>query len=530
MVVRFPNSSIGTIIWAPEKILLEVTKKMASSRGYEEVFTAEDFKGNPLDLEKSLGELAVYDIRLKFEEAPGAEKEDQADKEDPAEKEEATGEKEEDQNKKKTKRKPSKKLITLSSSGTVDKKKALSTKATKAKFQLEVMEAVPDETRSRINYRESVLFNPNPKAQPTNMDLLPENIRKQMAAIEKRKQAVPPPLDAPVLQRNVIDKLKSKIFNRLNVAFELLDKEQDYLRYLCVLLHTFKKPMFDVKEKLNITEEQVHIAFGNLEALIPLHHELLDALLLKFENWSDTQTLGDVFSDWLVFVTDPYKIYAINYHDCLTVWEDIRDKPGVKHFLESTYAKTTTSAGQLDIGAFLIKPIQRITRDYTMIFERLEKYTPPTHPDAKMLGKVMQQLKFITTEVNGATRDPQDLKYFGSTEEVYSPRSMGGYIYKKGANVRNWKYRFMKIELETRELVYYKNDNKKEKKGSIPLSLIKDVKPAIYKDKGGTERKNLFIIVTGDRTFYIQPHNQVQRLRWIEAIDFYRKEVGPLQI
>jgi len=138
----------------------------------------------------------------------------------------------------------------------------------------------------------------------------------------------------------------------------------------------------------------------------------------------------------------------------------------------------------------------------------------------------MESLKVITMEINSATHDPADLKYFAQTgqEEVYSPRSTGGYIYKKGANVRNWKYRFMKIELDTKELVYYKADNKKEKKGCIPLSSILDVKPATYKDKGGTERNNLFIIVTTDRTFFIQPHNQVQRLRWIEAIDFYRRE------
>jgi len=295
-----------------------------------------------------------------------------------------------------------------------------------------------------------------------------------------------------------------------------------------LLLLTFKRPMLELQSKLNLTEEQVHIAYGNIEDIIPLHQELLDGLIAKFEQWSDNQLLGDIFIQWLRAVIEPYKVYAINYHDCLIVWEDIRDKPGVKNFLETTYAKTTTSAGQLDIGAFLIKPIQRITRDYTMIFERLVKYTPESHPDHPLLVQVMEELKHITTEVNSATHDPADLKYFGpGQEEVYSPRSIGGFIYKKGANVRNWKYRFMKIELETKELVYYKAENKKEKKGSIPLSVIRDVKPAIYRDKGGTERKNLFIIVTTDRTFFIQPHNQVQRLRWIEAIDFYRKEAAP---
>jgi len=260
------------------------------------------------------------------------------------------------------------------------------------------------------------------------------------------------------------------VMGRLNVAFELLDKEQDYLRYLCMILLSFKRPMLENQTKLNMTEEQIHVAYGNIEDIIPLHQELLDMLVAKFNLWTENQTLGDAFTMWLTAVVEPYKVYAINYHDCLTVWEDIKDKPGVKNFLELIYAKTTTSAGQLDIGAFLIKPIQRITRDYTMIFERLIKNTPDTHPDHKELNQVMESLKVITMEINSATHDPADLKYFAQTgqEEVYSPRSTGGYIYKKGANVRNWKYRFMKIELDTKELVYYKADNKKEKKRVYP--------------------------------------------------------------
>jgi hypothetical protein len=332
-----------------------------------------------------------------------------------------------------------------------------------------------------------------------------------------------PKLDDNLLQRTTIDKVKTKILARINVVLEILEKEQDYLRNMCMLILTFKNPMTDLQNKIGITEEQIQIAFGNLEQIIFIHQSLLQKLLARFENWNDKQTIGDIYLHWLEQVSLPYKTYAINYHDCLLVWEDIKDKPGVKNFLENTYANIKTSAGQLDVGAFLIKPIQRITRDYNMLFERLLHYTYEEHSDYNYIKRLIGNLKEITIEINSATRDPSDLKYFAHQEEVYSPRSVGGYIYKKGANVRNWKYRFMKLEIDTKELVYYKTDNRKEKKGSIPLYLITGVKPAIYRDKSGTERKNLFIIVTQDRTFFIQPHNQEQRVRWIDAIEYYRE-------
>jgi len=334
-----------------------------------------------------------------------------------------------------------------------------------------------------------------------------------------------PTLDDPLLNIMSTEKIKKKILTRINIALELLDKEQNYLRHMCILILNFKRPMVQIQNKIGLTDHQIRIAFGNLEEIIPLHQELLQKLMNRFNDWNDQQTLGDIFLDWIRKVHEPYMNYANNYHDCLLVWDDIKNKPGVKNFLEMTYEKAIYP-GHLDIDSYLIKPIQRITRDYTMLFERLINSTPKDHPDFKFLIKFSIEVKKITLNINESTRDPAELKYFTDQQETYSPRSSGGYIYKKGGSVRNWKYRYMKIELESKELVYYKSENRKDKKGSIPLLSVTNTKPVSYTDKSGSVRKNLFIIVTGDRTYFIQPHNQEQRLRWIEAIEYYSSLFG----
>jgi len=89
-----------------------------------------------------------------------------------------------------------------------------------------------------------------------------------------------------------------------------------------------------------------------------------------------------------------------------------------------------------------------------------------------------------------------------------------GYIFKEGAQMKNWKKRFLVIERD--KLSYYTKDNLKDKKGEILIRTIREVKSfREYKS-----RKYVFgIVTTTGRTYYVQGSDEENINSWINAIN-----------
>jgi len=89
-----------------------------------------------------------------------------------------------------------------------------------------------------------------------------------------------------------------------------------------------------------------------------------------------------------------------------------------------------------------------------------------------------------------------------------------GFIYKEGAQILNWKKRYLAIERD--KLAYYVKENKKDKKGEILLRTIKDVKR--FREYKG--RKYVFgIVTTTGRTYYIQGSDDENVTSWVNAVN-----------
>eukprot|EP01126_Amoeba_proteus_P049993 TRINITY_DN5870_c0_g1_i11.p1 TRINITY_DN5870_c0_g1~~TRINITY_DN5870_c0_g1_i11.p1 ORF type:complete len:402 (-),score=63.52 TRINITY_DN5870_c0_g1_i11:596-1801(-) len=94
-------------------------------------------------------------------------------------------------------------------------------------------------------------------------------------------------------------------------------------------------------------------------------------------------------------------------------------------------------------------------------------------------------------------------------------RAKCGYIFKEGAQIYNWKKRFLSIEPDFGRISYYVKDDKKSKKGDIVIKTIKEVR-RVDEYKG---RKFIFgIVTTTGRTFYIQTSDEENRESWMKAI------------
>jgi len=86
-----------------------------------------------------------------------------------------------------------------------------------------------------------------------------------------------------------------------------------------------------------------------------------------------------------------------------------------------------------------------------------------------------------------------------------------GKLRKEGGSIKSWKYRWCVIE--DNHLLYYKNDKKRELKGSISLKVVSKIGPVNYK-----KRKFCFEMVTPDRDYHITATSNEEMEAWVEAL------------
>ncbi|XP_031570154.1 pleckstrin homology domain-containing family A member 1-like isoform X2 [Actinia tenebrosa] len=88
-----------------------------------------------------------------------------------------------------------------------------------------------------------------------------------------------------------------------------------------------------------------------------------------------------------------------------------------------------------------------------------------------------------------------------------------GYMYKKGAVVRNWKKRYFR--LDRNKLGYYEKDTDKE-----PIRSIANIDIMFVRTCASNEgnRENLFEVITPSRTFTIQADTQEEMESWVKEI------------
>ncbi|KAJ0067454.1 hypothetical protein NL108_007921, partial [Boleophthalmus pectinirostris] len=92
-----------------------------------------------------------------------------------------------------------------------------------------------------------------------------------------------------------------------------------------------------------------------------------------------------------------------------------------------------------------------------------------------------------------------------------------GYCVKQGNVRKNWKRRF--FTLDDNAISYYKSETDKEPLRSVPLRDIQKVHECLVKSGDLLLRDNLFEIITGSRTFYIQTDSPDEMHGWIRDID-----------
>uniref|UniRef100_A0A674NVS7 Dynamin-binding protein n=1 Tax=Takifugu rubripes TaxID=31033 RepID=A0A674NVS7_TAKRU len=225
----------------------------------------------------------------------------------------------------------------------------------------------------------------------------------------------PKPLDAtaasdscPSAGAGTEDPEQRMLEKRSKVVEELLQTEKDYIKDLQMCVEEIIEPL----QKRQLKNVDFEGLFGNISSVIDLSQRLFDAL-------QETDYIGKVFLDFKAELEEVYKIYCQNHNDAISLLEGYeKDETIQRHVLQAIY-REWGKTNYINLGSFLIKPVQRVMR-YPLLLMELLGATPEIHPDRPELTKALQAVKEINVNINEYKRR-KDLvvKYRKGDEDTF---------------------------------------------------------------------------------------------------------------
>ncbi|XP_060884910.1 dynamin-binding protein isoform X2 [Labrus mixtus] len=260
---------------------------------------------------------------------------------------------------------------------------------------------------------------------------------------------------------------------RSKVIEELLQTEKDYIKDLQMCVEEIIEPLQNKKVK-NVDFDGL---FGNISSVIDLSQRLCDSL-------HDTDSIGRVFLDFKSEVEEVYKIYCQNHDDAISLLESYeKDENIQRHVLEClerlrAIYREWGKTNYINLGSFLIKPVQRVMR-YPLLLMELLGATPESHHDRLQLTLALQAVKEINVNINEYKRR-KDLvvKYRKGDEDTFidkiSKLSMHSII-KKSNRVSSHLKHLTGISPQIKDEAFDEAEKKFRLQERLIKSFIRDI-------------------------------------------------------
>ncbi|XP_078269464.1 dynamin-binding protein [Rhinoraja longicauda] len=217
----------------------------------------------------------------------------------------------------------------------------------------------------------------------------------------------PPPVSATA------EKPEQKMMEkRAKVIEELLQTEADYIKDLEMCVEKVLIPLQDKQ----LQQVDCEALFGNIQTVIDISRRFLEEL-------EETDSIGRVFLCYRNELQDMYNVYCQNHEDAialLEVYEKDREIQGhVNACLDGlrTLYRQWGKMNYINLGSFLIKPVQRVMR-YPLLLSELLNTTPERHHDRKLLEEAVIAIKDLNVNINeNKRRKDMVLKYRKGDED-----------------------------------------------------------------------------------------------------------------
>ncbi|XP_071319517.1 dynamin-binding protein isoform X2 [Trachinotus anak] len=290
----------------------------------------------------------------------------------------------------------------------------------------------------------------------------------------------PKPLDStpasdstPIAGTGTEDPELRMLEKRSKVIEELLQTEKDYIKDLQMCVKEIIEPL----QKKQVKNVDFDGLFGNTSSVIDLSQRLFDTL-------QETDSIGKVFLDFKAELEEVYKIYCQNHDDAISLLESYeKDENIQRHVLEClerlrAIYREWGKTNYINLGSFLIKPVQRVMR-YPLLLMELLGATPESHHDRPQLTQALQAVKEINVNINEYKRR-KDLvvKYRKGDEDTFidkiSKLSMHSII-KKSNRVSSHLKHLTGISPQIKDEAFDEAEKKFRLQERLIKSFIRDI-------------------------------------------------------
>ncbi|KAM5272193.1 dynamin-binding protein isoform 2-T2 [Ctenodactylus gundi] len=181
---------------------------------------------------------------------------------------------------------------------------------------------------------------------------------------------------------------------RAKVVEELLQTERDYIRDLEMCVERIMVPL----QQAQVPNIDFEGLFGNMQMVIKVSKDLLAALEVS-------DAVGPVFLDHRDELEGTYKVYCQNHDEAISLLEVYEKNEKFQKHLQDSLADLKSLYNEwgctnyINLGSFLIKPVQRIMR-YPLLLMELLNSTAESHPDKVPLTNAVLAIKEINVNIN----------------------------------------------------------------------------------------------------------------------------------
>ncbi|XP_026876074.1 neuroepithelial cell-transforming gene 1 protein isoform X2 [Electrophorus electricus] len=220
----------------------------------------------------------------------------------------------------------------------------------------------------------------------------------QQKACSKAAAPTPPKRRNSTLWSETLDvhqkgTFSTKEIKRQEAIFELSRGEQDLIEDLQLARKAYHDPML----KLSImSEEELTAIFGDLDAYIPLHEDLLAQLAKATGPDGTVGEIGQIVVNWLPRL-NAYRAYCSNQLAAKALLDQKKQDPRVQDFLQRCLESPFSR--KLDLWSFLDIPRSRLVK-YPLLLREVLRHTPPEHPDTASLEQAVSIIQGVLSDIN----------------------------------------------------------------------------------------------------------------------------------
>ncbi|XP_062383724.1 neuroepithelial cell-transforming gene 1 protein isoform X2 [Sardina pilchardus] len=212
----------------------------------------------------------------------------------------------------------------------------------------------------------------------------------------------------------------AKEIKRQEAIFELYRGEQDLIEDLQLARKAYHDPML----KLNImTEEELAHIFGDLDAYIPLHEDLLTKLSKATRPDGTVGEIGQIVINWLPRL-NAYREYCSHQLAAKAMLDQKKQDRRVGDFLQRCLESPFSR--KLDLWSFLDIPRSRLFK-YPLLLKEVLRHTPPDHPDVPSLQIAISIIQEVLSDIN-TRKGESECQYYQEQLEFLDDRQQDPHI------------------------------------------------------------------------------------------------------